>query len=378
MLILSFLLSSIVLVGCGEIEEDNNQPVITGITSQTLDVKDILEAGETIVVELSLIDTDSGDTHTIRATSDDPKVATVSVRDTTLVIKTVGPGVAVIAVFVKDSSGQDNASAKPYRFTVRVRANSQPELAAILDQILDVGESVEIVLNLTDVDSEDTHTIRATSDNTTVATVSVRDKILIIDTVEAGASTITVTATDNSGKQNADSDPVTFIVIVLDICQMPPLDEDYEGKSIFLITNEDDEGCVMLSDGNLVAFACYLDGRFAVFGGPVQTATQAKINFGGFDIINRNFEQVPDGVITEFEVSKAVEGDIELLDERQNISAIVPLQNAEMILGEVVLIGYFVQLNSICIANVEKVFPDLYIDLTNYAESLLRIMRNHQ
>lgn len=359
-LILSILLASLVL-GCGEIEDDNNQPEIKGITSQTLDLDNILEVEETIVVEVNLLDMDVGDTHTIRATSDDPKVATVSVKDTTLIIKTVGPGVAVISVFAKDNSDQDNASAKPYRFNVRVRANTQPVLEAIPDHLIDLGESVEIELHLTDADTDDTHTITATSDNTNVATVSVKDTILTIETLAVGISNITVTATDNSGKKNAETEPVTFIIVVLDRCQIPPLNEDYEGKSIYFISDTLGEGCVMLSDGDLVAFACNISNMISVFGGPVRTDTQARVNFGGFDAFNRNFQRIPDGEITEFEVSDALEGDIELSDDRKNISVIVPPQNANMILGEGVLLGFFVQLESFCIVDIEKELPDLYI-----------------
>ena len=374
-LILSFLLITTGLVGCGEIEEDNNQPVIVSITSLTLDLDEILEVGETIVVDLNLIDADSGDTHTIRATSDDPKVATVSVRETTLIIKTVGRGAAVIAVFVTDDSGQSNASAKPFRFTVRVKANYQPVLEPIVDQVLDVGETLQIVLKLTDEDSEDTHTIEASSGNTSVATVSVSERILIIEPVGGGASIITVTASDNSGKDNAEAEPVSFTVVVFARCQITPLDEDYEGNSIYFVSDELNEGCVMLSDGAYVAFACNIDNRIGAFGGPVQSATQAMVKFGGFDFFNRNFEQVPDGVLTEFEVSNTIDGDIELLDNRQTVIVEVPPQNANTIQGEVQLIGFFVQLRSLCILNIEQEFPDLIIELTGYAEDLLEIMR---
>lgn len=374
MLILSCLLITTALVGCGEIEEDNNQPVIESITSQTLNLEDILEVGETILVELNLVDADSGDTHTIRATSDDPKVATVSVSGTTLVIKTVGRGVAVISIFVTDDSGQSNASARPYRFTVRVKANHQPVLDAILDQILDLGESVEIELLLTDPDADDTHTIRATSEDTNVATVSVNGTTLSIETAGGGVSTITVTATDSSGKDNAESDPVTFSVIVFDRCQIPPLDEDYEGNAIYFIGSELGEGCVMLSDGNYVAFACNIGNRIGVFGGPVQSATQASVNFGGFDLLNANLEQVPDGELTEFEVSDAVDGDIELSDNRRAITVEVPPQNANTIQGELQLIGFFVQLRSFCIVDIEQEFPVLIMELTEYAKDLLQIM----
>ena len=50
-------------------------------------------------------------------------------------------------------------------------------------------------------------------------------------------------------------------------------------------------------------------------------------------------------------------------------------QNANTIQGEVQLIGFFVQLRSFCVVNIEQEFPDLIIELTGYAEDLLEIMR---
>ena len=55
MLILPFLLALFALVGCGEIEEDNNSPVIGAIPNQTLD------GGATLEVDVRVTDADSDD-----------------------------------------------------------------------------------------------------------------------------------------------------------------------------------------------------------------------------------------------------------------------------------------------------------------------------
>ena len=90
--------------------------------------------------------------------------------------------------------------------------NSRPVIQAIPNQTLDVGVTLEVEVRVTDADVEDTHTINASSDDTTVATVSVDGTILTITGKAAGTATITVTATDNSGQENAEGTSVTFKV----------------------------------------------------------------------------------------------------------------------------------------------------------------------
>ncbi len=69
-------------------------------------------------------------------------------------------------------------------------------------------------MNINDADLDDTHTISTFSDDTTVATVSVYDTTLSVTGKAAGIATITVTATDDSGHDNAAAIPVTFEVTV--------------------------------------------------------------------------------------------------------------------------------------------------------------------
>ena len=92
--------------------------------------------------------------------------------------------------------------------------NSQPTIKSISDITLDVGDERTVEVNITDADVDDTHTISASSDDTTVATVSVDGATLTITGKAAGTATITVTATDDSGQDNAEATQVTFMVTV--------------------------------------------------------------------------------------------------------------------------------------------------------------------
>ena len=110
----TLLFTSFFFVGCGAVEEDNNQPSIETITDKTLNV------GDETKVEVTITDADVDDTHIISATSDDTTVVTVSVRDATLTITGMEVGSATLTVSVTDDSTQDNAAAVPVTFEVAV------------------------------------------------------------------------------------------------------------------------------------------------------------------------------------------------------------------------------------------------------------------
>ena len=92
--------------------------------------------------------------------------------------------------------------------------NAQPEIDPIDDQTIETNDTRRIPINITDADMDDTHSINASSDNPRVADVSVDADSLIIIANTAGIATITITATDDSGQDNAISIPVTFQVTV--------------------------------------------------------------------------------------------------------------------------------------------------------------------
>lgn len=105
--------------------------------------------------------------------------------------------------------------------------NNQPEIGAIPDQTLDVGQEAELTVRITDT-NKNVITYEITSNNTDVATVSIQGRqsvsssetgswirlTLIITAVDAGETTITVSAKDNSLQENAEATPVVFKVTV--------------------------------------------------------------------------------------------------------------------------------------------------------------------
>ena len=92
--------------------------------------------------------------------------------------------------------------------------NSQPEIELITDKTLGVGDERAVDVYITDADVDDIHTINASSDNPSVAMVSVNEDFLTITGNAVGEAIITVSATDDSGQNNAEAIPVTFKVVV--------------------------------------------------------------------------------------------------------------------------------------------------------------------
>ena len=78
-------------------------------------------------------------------------------------------------------------------------------------------------VNIIDADIEDTHTINASSDDTTITTVSVNAASITITAKAEGMTTVIVSATDDSGQDNATSTPVAFKVTVNEPPPPPPI-----------------------------------------------------------------------------------------------------------------------------------------------------------
>ena len=92
--------------------------------------------------------------------------------------------------------------------------NGRPTVQAIADQALTIGESVEVTVSVTDADANDTHTLSVSVSNGAAATVAVDGMVLTIHAIDSGVVTVTVTATDNSGRDNDTSAPATFDIRV--------------------------------------------------------------------------------------------------------------------------------------------------------------------
>ena len=186
----------------------NSQPVIEGIADIVVD------AGAETTVEVSITDADAEDNQTLHASSDDTAIATVSVSNSTLTISGIAGGVTAITVSATDDSEQDNAESEPVTFRVTVDRNSQPVIEGIADIVVDAGAETTVEVSITDADAEDNQTLHASSDDTAIATVSVSNSTLTISGIAGGVTAITVSATDDSEQDNAESEPVTFRVTV--------------------------------------------------------------------------------------------------------------------------------------------------------------------
>lgn len=128
--------------------------------------------------------------------------------------------------------------------------NSQPMIEPITDKTLDAGGNRSVNVYVTDADVDDTHTISAFSDDTSIATVSVDEGSVTITGHAAGMTTIEVTATDNSGQDNDTSIPVTFQVTVN---APPPLPID-KGLCVVGMTLQPGASCTYFADQGPITF----------------------------------------------------------------------------------------------------------------------------
>ena len=255
------LIILIFVIGCGE---ENTPPVLEAIPDVTLNIDTAAD------VEVIVTDTDD-DTHSLRATSDNTSIATVSVNDTTITISTFVEGVTTITVTAED----DNAESPPVTFQVSVKANNSPVLEAIPDVTLTAGVRFEVTVNFTDADADDTHSILPTSSDTKIVEFSTRyrgDFPIVGDSV--GTTTITVQVEDSSGVNNAKSNTVSFQVTVepyidLGLCVVGMTLEPGQSCTYFVDQTEvvfsvnDEYGCIQSrkADGTLgpVSLCAYPD-----------------------------------------------------------------------------------------------------------------------
>ena len=175
----------------------------------------MLTVGDELQVAVSVTDPDAAQTHTVTATSSNADVVAVAVSGTTLTLAAQAAGTATVTVTARDSSGAANAESSSVTFAVTVeRANTRPTVTDIPGQTLKVGETVEIDVDVADEDQGDEHVIEAVASADGVVEVLAVDGSLRLTGLATGTVDITVIARDDSGANNAESEPVTFPVTV--------------------------------------------------------------------------------------------------------------------------------------------------------------------
>ena len=150
----------------------NSPPAVAAIADWTV------PTGATSTVHVLVTDADARDVHTLTATS-------------------------------TDDSGASNAASAPATFQVTV-PNSRPAVGAMADRTVSNGAVHTVTVPVSDADAGDAHTLSASSDDTSVASVTTSARYAYLRGVGRGTATITVAATDDSGAGNAESAPETF------------------------------------------------------------------------------------------------------------------------------------------------------------------------
>ena len=162
-------------------------------------------------------------------------------------------------------------------------------------------------------------------------------------------------------------------------CEILPLNEDWGGEPVLFSLGREGTGAILLSDGKFVVFI-YKDPAdpppINVYGGPVQTATKALVQFAGFDALNKDGVGIPDGEITEFEVSDAFMGVIDIEENRRILKMKLPEQKGETIKGNNT-VTMWLDVTGPCTLDINKVPPALSAELIEYAKDLLDIMRGN-
>ena len=188
----------------------NSPPAVETVTRQSVAV------GVDVEVPVRVTDSDDpAENLFVEAEVLDESVATIKTAGTTITVTGVAKGTTTVEYRANDGSKASNARSPVATFEVEVTvSNSQPIVAALTDQTLDVGESTTLTVEVTDADAEDEHTAGAESDNTGVVTVSASGTTLTLEAVAAGSATVTYWATDNSDASNDKSEEHEFTVVV--------------------------------------------------------------------------------------------------------------------------------------------------------------------
>lgn len=155
-----------------------------------------ITVGQTATATACFDDPNQADTLTYTASSSDPSVATAAIAGTVVTVTAVHPGLATITVTATDPEGLQGHA----RFTITV-PNRPPMTHGSLDPVTaEVGTAVTIDVsgNFSEPDGQ-TLTYSGASSDPAVATVTVNQSVIIVNSLAHGTTTITITATDPGG-----------------------------------------------------------------------------------------------------------------------------------------------------------------------------------
>ncbi len=171
----------------------NSPPNITGIPNQTM------VQNTNVTIPLAITEP-NGDTYTFTVTSSVPNVvsATQGVGNS-INLAALNPGTANVTVVATDNKQASNSIIFSVVVNPTAPTNNSPSIGAITAQTLNVNESRDIPLSISDPDGDPTTFTAVSSNPALVATQAINSNTLRIGGLAAGTVNITVTVTDNRG-----------------------------------------------------------------------------------------------------------------------------------------------------------------------------------
>lgn len=195
----------------------NYAPVLT----TALPDKSVAEDSAAFTIALASTDQDSKDTATYSATSSNTNLAKISVSGSQLSVTPVANanGKVNITVTVTDNFGEK--ASKTFALTINP-VNDAPVLDAIANQtVAEDGTLAPITLSATDDDTGDTITYKATSLDTSKATVQIVGNQLTVTPVANANGTVSIDVYANDGTVNSNKQ--TFSVTITPVPDVPTL-----------------------------------------------------------------------------------------------------------------------------------------------------------
>ncbi len=184
---------------------DNNPPSIATIAGQTI------EEGESKDIALSISDPDAGDTLSYTVQSSDTNIVQAqNIPNNSIRITGVNAGSATITVTVSDNRGATASTAFSVTVTEPPPPNQNPTIAAISDQTVEVGQTIEIDLQLSDPDGDSLTFSAIVADDTLLTTAQVDQDTMSITGVAEGSTTVTVNVGDGRGGSASTTFNVTI------------------------------------------------------------------------------------------------------------------------------------------------------------------------
>ncbi|SFW45650.1 S-layer homology domain-containing protein [Paenibacillus sp. UNCCL117] len=250
----------------------NNAPTVANALS---DFSQVVTDGPKVVSLANVFADADGDALTLTVVSMIPGVATASITGTDLTITPINAGATTVTVTANDGNGGTVQATLVATFTAPVAVNNAPTVANALSDFSQVVTDGPKVVSLANVFADadgDALTLTVVSMIPGVATASITGTDLTITPLNAGATTVTVTANDGNGGTVQATFTATFqagagnkapvvknalpsqtLNLLTSLLQREPLDEVLDISQVF--EDEDGDALTVTADSSNPAVA---------------------------------------------------------------------------------------------------------------------------